>query len=99
MVVRILKRLVPSVVLGLLVSLPFWSTGAQSPATRRVPGKQALGTLLPNGWTLTPEGRQLPINDLPLNLILSPDGRYVLVTTNGNGDQSVEIIDRQTGQI
>jgi YVTN family beta-propeller protein len=99
MVVRILKRLVPSVILGLLVSLPFWSTGAQSPATRRLPGKRALGTLLPNGWTLTPEGSQIPINDLPLNMILSPDGRYVLVTTNGNGDQSVEIIDRQTGQI
>jgi YVTN family beta-propeller protein len=52
--------------------------------------------LLPNGWTLTPEGQQIPISDLPLNMVLSKDGRYLLVTTNGNGDQTINIIDLQT---
>lgn len=94
-----LDRLFPLLILiAILFSLPFWSTGAQSPATRRLPGKKATGTLLPNGWTLTPEGTQIPISDLPLNMILSKDGRYVVVTTNGNSDHNIEVIDRITGE-
>jgi YVTN family beta-propeller protein len=54
--------------------------------------------LLPNGWTLTPTGRQLPVSDLPMNMALSKEGRYLLVTTNGNGEQTVSIIDTQSGQ-
>lgn len=27
--------------------------------------------LLPNGWTLTPAGRSLPLGDLPLNIAVS----------------------------
>ena len=65
---------------------------AAAPA-RQAPGKTAQGTLLPNGWTLTPAGQQLPVSDLPMNMELSRDGRWLLVTTNGNGDQTVEIID------
>ena len=49
--------------------------------------------LLPNGWTLTPEGTQIPVSDLPLNMALSRDGRHLLVTTNGNGDQTIDVID------
>ncbi|MFN0112228.1 MAG: beta-propeller fold lactonase family protein [Blastocatellia bacterium] len=64
----------------------------------QLPGKAAVGTLLPNGWTLTPEGKQIPVSDLPMNMILSNDGRYLLVTTNGNGDQTVDIINLTAGQ-
>ncbi|MBO0860231.1 MAG: beta-propeller fold lactonase family protein, partial [Chloracidobacterium sp.] len=77
------------------------SAFAQSPAKnpeRKSPGKSDSGTLLPNGWTLTPEGAQIPVSDLPLNMALSSDGRYLLVTTNGDGDQTIEIIDLQKGQ-
>jgi YVTN family beta-propeller protein len=65
-------------------------------AQRQLPGKTAQGTLLPNGWTLTPEGQQIPMSDLPLNMVLSKDGRYLLVTTNGNGDQTINVIDLRT---
>jgi YVTN family beta-propeller protein len=64
----------------------------------RKPGPTARGTLLPNGWTLTPTGQQIPVSDLPMNMVLSRDGRYLLVTTNGNGEQTVNIIDAQRGQ-
>jgi YVTN family beta-propeller protein len=87
--------------LFLLLAVQFNSAIAQSneksPA-RKVPGKTAAGTLLPNGWTLTPEGAQIPVSDLPLNMVLSNDGRRLLVTTNGNGDQTIDVIDLQTGQ-
>ena len=63
-----------------------------------LPGKTLNGTLLPNGWSLTPEGIQIPVSDLPLNMELSPDGRYLLVTTNGNGDQTINVIDLRTNR-
>lgn len=104
MPVRAVKYSIAALVSSLLITVfAFWSfwlpvptSDAQSP--RRLPGKRAVGTLLPNGWTLTPEGSQIPTSDLPLNMVLSRDGRYVVATTNGNGDQNVEIIDRVTGQ-
>jgi YVTN family beta-propeller protein len=65
-------------------------------ADRILPGKKGDYTLLPNGWKLTPEGRQIPTGDLPLNMELSKDGRYLLVTTNGNGDQTIKVIDTFT---
>jgi YVTN family beta-propeller protein len=74
------------------------SSFAQKPARAiETPGQRSAGMLLPNGWTLTPEGKQIPISDLPMNMELSNDGRYLLVTTNGNGVQEVDVIDVQTG--
>ena len=62
------------------------------------PGPMPQGMLLPNGWTLTPEGKQVPVSDLPLNLALTKDGRYLLSTTNGNGDQTIDVIDLRAGR-
>lgn len=67
-------------------------------STREQPGPKATGMLLSNGWTLTPEGTQVPTSDLPMNMELSKDGRYLLVTTNGNGEQTVNVIDTQAGR-
>src|SRR4051812_40465422 len=42
-----------------------------------VPGAQSDGsTLLANGWRIAPAGRTLKTGTLPLNVIVSPDGRY-----------------------
>ncbi len=48
---------------------------------------------LPNGWHLTPVGRSVQVGDFPLNLAVSHDGTRVAVTNNGEGDQSIELID------
>lgn len=92
-----------AVVLSLLICSLFASnpTGLAQvkKSARKEPGKKAIGTLLPNGWTLTPEGTQIPVSDLPLNMVLSNDGRYLLSTTNGNGDQNIDVIDLQAGKI
>src|SRR5450432_2610618 len=50
-------------------------------------------TLLPNGWSLTPLGRSIPLGDLPLNIIVSPSKKYVAVTNNGQSTQSIQLID------
>jgi YVTN family beta-propeller protein len=87
--------------LSLTFALPaFWTLASAQQRSERarrsrptLPGLKSGGMLLPNGWTLTPEGRQIPVSDLPLNMVLSRDGRYLLVTTNGNGDQTIDLID------
>ena len=48
---------------------------------------------LPNGWTLTPYGHSLPLGDLPLNIILSPSGKWMAVTNNGQSTQTIQLID------
>jgi len=86
-----------ALVCSLMLFTPLTSLGQAKPKSQ-LPGKATVGTLLPNGWTLTPEGKQIPVSDLPMNMVLTNDGRYLLVTTNGNGDQTVDIIDLSAGQ-
>ncbi|HEX8060689.1 MAG TPA: YncE family protein, partial [Cyclobacteriaceae bacterium] len=51
---------------------------------------------LPNGWNLTPAGESMPLGDLPLNMVVSPSSKYLAVTNNGQGVQTIELIDLQT---
>jgi len=71
-------------------------TRAQSapPTTSSVPGALADGTtLLPNGWKLAPAGRHLKTGSLPLNIAISPDGRYAVTTNNGINKPSLTVVD------
>ncbi|MBC6489567.1 beta-propeller fold lactonase family protein [Flavihumibacter stibioxidans] len=52
---------------------------------------------LPNGWSLTPVGKNIPLGDLPLNLVVSHDKKYMAVTNNGQSTQTIELIDRKAG--
>jgi len=57
-------------------------------------------TLLPNGWYLTPAGTSIPLgSDLPLNIALAPDGQHAAVTNNGNGAQTIDLIDLRTRRV
>jgi len=57
------------------------------------PGVQPDGSiLLPNNWSLTPAGHQIPVGDLPLAMAMTPDDAYLLVTNNGYVDQYVSVI-------
>ncbi len=51
--------------------------------------------MLPNGWKLTPAGKHLPLGDLPLNMAVSPDKKWLAVTNNGYGRQCVKMFDLQ----
>ncbi|MEP6919043.1 MAG: hypothetical protein ABJC89_25600, partial [Acidobacteriota bacterium] len=50
-------------------------------------------TLLPNGWRIQPAGKHLRVGDMPLNLIQTPDSRYLIVTSNGLARPSFSVID------
>jgi len=53
----------------------------------------ATRVMLPNGWSLTPPAKSLSLDELPLNLQISPSGRLAAVTNNGYGKQSVMLFD------
>ncbi|RTL58626.1 MAG: hypothetical protein EKK37_09870 [Sphingobacteriales bacterium] len=55
--------------------------------------KQSYSVLLPNGWTLSPAGRSLPLGDLPLNIAVSKTKKLMAVTNNGQSVQSIQLID------
>ncbi len=72
------------------------ATIAQSvmPVANANPGSQSDGSmLLPNGWKVSPAGKALQVGTMPLNLVLSPDGRYAVVTNNGIAKPSFSIVD------
>ncbi|WP_433874512.1 alkaline phosphatase family protein [Sinomonas atrocyanea] len=59
-----------------------------------VAGPSGDGTAVtPTGQRVTPWGEQTVLGDLPLNSALSPDGKRLLVTNNGQGTQSLQLVD------
>jgi len=71
-----------------------WLVRAQSLPPAALPGISIDGSVvLPNGWRLAPAGKHLPLSTLPLNLIVSPDGRYAIVTNNGLARPSLTTVD------
>jgi DNA-binding beta-propeller fold protein YncE len=58
-----------------------------------LPGSYGSYTLLHNGWKLTPAGKQVGIGPLPLNIVVTKDGRYAVTTNNGMGENSLSVID------
>ncbi len=68
---------------------------AQSaPPAAALPGNLTDGTtLLPNGWRLQPAGKHLKVGTMPLNLMQTPDSRYLVVTSNGIARPGFSIVD------
>jgi len=76
------------------VAMVVWTRAAVLPPAPASPGTMADGsTLLPTGWRLAPAGKQIVVSDLPLNLVQSPDSRYLIVTNNGLAKPSLSVID------
>ncbi len=62
-----------------------------------LPDGGGTGTRLPNGWHITPAGMHIPLpGDLPLKMLFSPGGKYLLVNTGGYHDHGVSVIDPVT---
>jgi YVTN family beta-propeller protein len=52
-----------------------------------------------HNWTLTPAGQQITLGDFPMGGALSPDGRYLVVSNDGQGTQSLQVVDTKTNQV
>jgi YVTN family beta-propeller protein len=50
--------------------------------------------MLPNGWSLTPAGSNaIRLGDLPLNIAVSPSGKWIAVNNDGQSTQTIQLID------
>ncbi len=60
----------------------------------RWPGQLPGGAmLLPNGWSLRPVGRQIPLGDFPVNVVFHPSGRWAVVSHGGWGTHELVVVD------
>ena len=74
-------------------------TVAQSSSVQptAVPGKLDDGSiLLPNGWRVAPAGKHVGVGTLPLNIVVTLDGRYAIVSTSGLMKPALAVIDIAT---
>jgi len=76
-----------------LLTLPSYAqqAGAQPSQTN-----QTQKVRLPNGWTLSPIGKSLPLGDLPLNMVISPTRKYIAVTNNGQSLHEIQLLNTKT---
>src|SRR5262249_14198304 len=56
--------------------------------------------VLPNGRTVEPAGEQVGLDTFPLNLAITPDGKYLLLTNDGwgneEGERGLQLVDLAT---
>ena len=87
----------PTAVLAAVLILAT-AAAAQDPKPQFA-GPTANGFLLPNGWTITPAGRQVALTDLPLNILPSDDSKTTLVATSGFNAHELSLIEIETGKV
>lgn len=54
--------------------------------------------MLPNGWSLTPAGKNVSIGELPLNMVVSNQKKYLAITNNGQSRHTIDLIDVESGK-
>jgi DNA-binding beta-propeller fold protein YncE len=90
---------------GVLVLLALSGVGPLGPPTTAAdgshrPGHEGGGTvLLPNGWRIAPAGRHIPVGDLPMEMVESSDGRYLIVTNDGYAKPILSVVDLKHLQV
>ncbi len=88
-----LRRLgIPAATMSAMLLVPSVMNAGDSPKPRYA-GATENGFLLPNGWTISPAGDQVPLTDLPLNIIPLSDGRRALAATSGFNEHDLSVID------
>jgi YVTN family beta-propeller protein len=90
-------RLVAIAATALFLTLATTASASPRPV---VAGPQGDGTgVTPYGWTVTPVGRQVILGDKPFGTTRSPDGKTLLVSNDGQYNQSLSVVDTATGTV
>ena len=84
-----------------LSACPDTATVYRAPELDAAAGPLADGKgVLPNGRTVDPAGEQVGLDTFPLNLAFTPDGRFLLVTNDGwgneEGERGLQVVDLAT---
>ena len=69
------------------------SQDVKDAAIRQAPGLRPNENLLFNGWGVTPAGQHVPISDLPLKLVVSPDKKMLVAASAGFNDTGLSLLD------
>lgn len=57
-------------------------------------------TMLPNGWKLSPAGKATQLaGDMPTQMFLTADGKYLLTATGGYNEHGISVIDVATREL
>ncbi len=94
-----MKNILQLLILILLVSCKNQQNALSTIESAEIQALRKSRITLPNGWSLTPIGKSLQLQDLPLNLVVSPSKALVAVTNNGQSTQSITLIDANTDEI
>src|SRR5215212_2035916 len=95
---KILQRAIAPLLLLIIAAC----SSSHAPMTQRdlargvpeVPGARSDGSvMLPNLWSLRPVGRQIALGDFPVNIAVSPNGRFAAALHSGNSDNEIFIVD------
>lgn len=62
------------------------------------PGGENTG-FTPYNTALTPVGQQIKLGNFPMGGALSPDGSYLVVSNDGQGTQSLQVIDTKSNKV
>lgn len=77
-----------------LATMILGSSTAYAGYTKLAVGPKQDGTAVtPHGWMVTPAGSQLTLGDFPMGGVFSPDHRYLIVSNDGQGEQSIQVVD------
>jgi YVTN family beta-propeller protein len=96
----IMKTIVRPLFLALVLLLAMGEFHCTPSRPTLLPGRLPDGRVrLPNGWMLSPAGTHLQVGELPLNMDLTPDERYLFVTNDGTAEQTISIIDLETWSV
>src|SRR5262249_30695176 len=63
-------------------------------------GPQSGGTsVTAQGWSVSPAGTQTQLGDKPFGIALSPNGKFLAITNDGAGTQSIMVVDRAKNKV
>src|SRR5579859_5173497 len=65
---------------------------------REEPGLRPGENLLFNGWGVSPAGRQVPVGDMALKMVIAPDQRRLVAVHGGFNQHGVTLIDLAKGE-
>jgi YVTN family beta-propeller protein len=57
------------------------------------------GFLLPNGWTVSPAGKQVTLTDMPLNIVALADNRHAIVASSGYNEHRIVVVELESQKI
>ena len=91
--------MIKSVIAALAVCLLFADASPSQIRIDSTGGNESPRICLPTGVCLDPAGHSFAVGNMPLNMVLSPEGDRLLVLLSGWRQQGLQVVELQTGRV